>query len=157
MDSVTAAAAARPNVCTFIVIGFPHDNLEDLSENLPFVRRLKQMGVVNLAVNYYSTLPGTEIFNSLYDSGRIKIDRDYFGHILHQCHLRPVVSYKDGLTPWNLFLWKFRLLFAFYSSKVGSGATGGLGNSLLHAVSVVFTKKHESKLQTAVRNGLISA
>ena len=40
------------------------------------------MGIADLVVNYYTALPGTEIFNSLYDSGDITFDKKYFSHIL---------------------------------------------------------------------------
>ena len=81
-ESIDAAAAAGLNVAVSLVIGFPHDRPEHLAENLPFIDELAKHGVNDVSVGYYLALPGTELFHSLYDAGRIKIDREYFRHIL---------------------------------------------------------------------------
>ncbi len=149
--------AAELNVALFIVIGFPHDLPEHLEENFEFLRQMRRRGIQDMVIGYYMALPGTEIFNSLYDADQITLDQDYFGHILQGLALWPAISYNLALPRWQLFKWKFRLYLSFYSEKCGPDATGGLAGNIWRALTGLFSKNHDSRLQTAFRNGLISA
>ena len=53
-----------------------------ISKKYKFVERLAKHGVTDLSVGFYMALPGTELFHSLYDSNKIKLDINYFKHIL---------------------------------------------------------------------------
>jgi len=156
MASVQAAIAADLNVALFIVIGFPHDMPEHLERNFEFLRRIRRLGVQDMAIGYYMALPGTEIFNSLYDADLITLDQDYFGHILQGLALWPATSYNPALSCWELIKWKFRLYMTFYREKCGPDGSGGLAANVWRALSGIFSKKHDSRLQTAFKNGLIS-
>jgi anaerobic magnesium-protoporphyrin IX monomethyl ester cyclase len=156
MASVQAAIASELNVALFIVIGFPHDEPEHLEQNFEFLRHIRRLGVQDMAIGYYMALPGTEIFNSLYDAGKITLDQDYFGHILQGLALWPATSYNPAMPRWELVKWKFRLYLAFYSEKCGPKGEGGLTSNIFRALTGVFSKKHDSRLQTAFKNGLIS-
>ena len=74
----------------FIVIGFPHDRAEHLRETSR-LRATDRRGRDHRrgAVAFYMALPGTQLFDSLYDGGKVAIDRTYFRHILEG--LDPVV------------------------------------------------------------------
>lgn len=155
--SIEDSLGSGLNVSIFLVIGFPHDKAEHLAENLPFLERLVDSGVKDVSVGFYMALPGTEIFNSLYDSGRIKLDRSYFRHILDSLSLVPSQSYCDDLSRLDLFKWKLRMYLHFYRTKGVHADKGGLFASIRRAVSGVFSSGgHDSKLQTAVRHGLQS-
>ena len=80
--SIASASKAKLNIAVFIVIGFPHDNDKYLKENINFIKRLADQGVTDMSVGYYMALPGTQLFNSLFDSGKITLDKNYFSHIL---------------------------------------------------------------------------
>ncbi len=155
--SVEAALEADLNVALCIVIGFPHDLPEHLEQNFEFLRLMRRRGVQDMVIGYYMALPGTEIFNTLYDADKITLDQNYFGHILQGLALWPAISYNPALTRWELFKWKFRLYLAFYSEKSGLDARGGLAANIFRALTGIFTKNHHSRLQTAFRNGVISA
>lgn len=157
MDSIRASIAADLNVTIAFVIGFPHDDASLIRENLAFLRTLAQMGVSDAPVFYYMALPGTELFHSLFDQGEIRIDRNYFGHILHGLAAWPSTSYNDRLGRFALFVWKVRMTYAFYSSKPRRGAPGALRASIGRALSGLLESKHESRLQTAFRTGVLSA
>jgi radical SAM superfamily enzyme YgiQ (UPF0313 family) len=157
MASVKSAVSAGLDVCCFIVIGFPHDTAEDLGDNAPFLKKLKKLGVANVAVNYYSAYPGTEIFNSLYDAGKIKIDEDYFSQITNGAQLIPDCSHNDRISRWDLVLWKIRLLYSFYGTMNEHGKRSGMLSSVWKAVSGIISGKHSSRLQTAFRIAVVSA
>jgi anaerobic magnesium-protoporphyrin IX monomethyl ester cyclase len=154
--SIDAAAAADLNVIAYLVIGFPHDRPEHLAENLPFIDRLVTRGVRDLAIGFYMALPGTELFHSLYDSGRVRLDRAYFTHILDAQAIAPSQSYCD-LSRSRLFLWKWRMFFCFYGAKNRAKDENRLLASALRMISGLFgSDGHESKLQTAAWNGIHS-
>ncbi|MDP7642386.1 MAG: radical SAM protein, partial [Alphaproteobacteria bacterium] len=132
-ESINSAVKAELNVAAFIVIGFPHDRREHLAENMPFIDRLVAAGVTDLSVGFYMALPGTELFHSLYDAGRIRLDRAYFRHILDSLSLRPAQSYCTQLGRMELFRWKLKFYFRFYGAKrrrAGSGLSASIARAL---------------------------
>jgi len=154
--SIDAATGAELNVAVFLVIGFPHDQPEHLAENLPFIDRLAAHGINDLSVTFYMALPGTELFNSLYEAGRIKIDRRYFSHILDALALVPLQSYCGAMTRFGLAKWKFIMLRRFYGARKSDGE-GGLLVSIFRALSGLFHGgDHATKLETVARNALAS-
>mgnify|MGYP001063697362 FL=1 len=156
-DSIDAAAQADLNVAVFLVIGFPHDLPKHLEENKNFVERLAKHGVTDLSVGFYMALPGTELFHSLYDSNKIKLDIKYFKHILDSLALFPSQKYCPAISRTNLFLWKLKFYIKFYKSKKLKNSKSSLLNSVIIALRGIFSSKgHDSKLQTAFRNAFIS-
>jgi radical SAM superfamily enzyme YgiQ (UPF0313 family) len=154
--SISAAVEAGLNVSVFMVIGLPHDTPEHLAENLPFVDRLVESGVRDMSVSFYMALPGTELFESLYDAGRIQLDRAYFSHMIHNLSLVPVHSYCARSSRLDLVRWKLRLFLRFYGSRRAVGRRPGLGTSVRRALSGLRQGGHDSKLQTAFRNAMTS-
>jgi len=155
-ESIRAAAAADLNAAIFLVIGFPHDCPEHLAENLDFIDGLAAAGITDLSVGYYMALPGTELFHSLYDAGQIHLDRAYFRHILDSLALIPSQSYCPELSRAALMGWKIRLLMRFYKAKhkvVGRSVWAGLRR----IIESFHPDSHETRLQSAFRNGLTSA
>ncbi len=156
MASIASSAKARLNIALFVVIGFPHDTEEMLAENIEFMKRVRQLGVTDMVVGYYMALPGTELFNSLYEAGRIKLDRTYFAHDLQGLALWPTTSYNDHMGRWKLFYWKLKLQLGFYATKTHHADRSGMLASLWRAASGIFQDVHESRVQTAVRNAFVS-
>lgn len=156
-ESVGSAVRAELNVSVFLVIGFPHDKPEHLAENLPFIDRLAAEGVTDMSVGYYMALPGTELFHSLYDDGRIKLDRAYFRHILDSLAIWPSQTYADALSSGDLFRWKSRLYRRFYGAKKKRADRKGLAASVKRALSGFKKGGHRSKLQTVFRNAATTA
>jgi anaerobic magnesium-protoporphyrin IX monomethyl ester cyclase len=155
-ESIDAAADAGLNVAAWLVIGFPHDRPEHLAENLPFLDELARHGVSDIGVAFYMALPGTELFNSLYDAGRLKIDRKYFRHILDALTPVPSQSYCDALSRTDLAIWKFKMFRRFYGARKRDGE-GGLVAAIRRALRGLFrSDDHASKLETVARNALTS-
>jgi radical SAM superfamily enzyme YgiQ (UPF0313 family) len=153
-QSIDAAVGAGLNVSMFMVLGLPHDDEENIRENLPFLDRLVQAGVSDISVSFYMALPGTELFDSLYDRGRLKLDRTYFTHMLHNLSLVPVESFSDHLSRRQLLQWKFRMFLRFYNGKRGARSGIGLIAQLRRGLSGLGSGGHDSKLQTAFRNAV---
>ena len=156
-DSIDAAAQADLNVAVFLVIGFPHDLPKHLEENKNFVERLAKHGVTDLSVGFYMALPGTELFHSLYDSNKIKLDIEYFRHILDSLALFPSQKYCSAISRVALFLWKLKFYLRFYKSKKSTNGKSSLLGSIKIALKGLFSSEgHDSKLQTAFHNACTS-
>jgi hypothetical protein len=102
-------------------------------------------------------LPGTQMFDSLYDNGKIAINREYFRHILAAASLWSTSTYNEHLSNLELTMWKLRLFRHFYKRR-RSVESRGLASTVWRSVSHLRSKSGDtSKFQTAFRNGMISA
>jgi anaerobic magnesium-protoporphyrin IX monomethyl ester cyclase len=156
-ESMRAAVKSELNVSVFLVIGFPHDTEDHLLQNFPFLDEIAEIGITDIAIAFYMALPGTEIFDSLYDSGKIRIDREYFRHILASTSLWSTSTYCESMDNARLTLWKLRLFRRFYSRKRAGMESDGLLATLRQAIGGVRGEDgHVAKLQTAFRNGILS-
>jgi radical SAM superfamily enzyme YgiQ (UPF0313 family) len=157
LESMKAAVDAQLNVMVFMVIGFPHDKDEHIRENLEFLEKIADIGINDAAVGFYMALPGTQIFDSLYDSGQISIDREYFRHILSSTSLWATSTYS-GLSRPRLTYWKFKLMRHFYSQPRQLVNSTSIFTTVVQAFrSLKGDQQDETKMQSAFRNGVISA
>jgi hypothetical protein len=102
-------------------------------------------------------LPGTQMFDSLYDNGKIVINRKYFRHILAATSLWSTSTYSEHLSSLELTVWKFRLFRRFYRRRRAEGESQSLASSLWRSASHLRQAgRDESKFQTAFRNGVVS-
>ncbi|NQV46739.1 MAG: cobalamin B12-binding domain-containing protein [Rhodospirillaceae bacterium] len=150
MKSLKASIDAKLIVGIFTIIGFPHDKPEHLAENLKFVRQMGEIGVTDISVGFYLALPGSELFDSLYDDGKITIDRDYFVHILQGASFYPSKKFAEHLSNLDMFLWKIRCIFTFFKGR-------GLYRTFAGIAKGFFSKSHETRLATAISNGIQNA
>jgi hypothetical protein len=156
-ESMRSAVGAGLNVQVFLVVGFPHDTEDQLRENLPFLDEIADIGITDVAVGFYMALPGTQIFDSLYDSGQIRLDRTYFRHILANTAPISTSTYCRELSNSQLTVWKFRLLRRFYSRQRRLADSSGLTGTIREAARSLRSEgADQSKLQTAFRNGVES-
>jgi anaerobic magnesium-protoporphyrin IX monomethyl ester cyclase len=155
-ESVDAAVSAGLNVAVFMVIGFPHDRDHHLAENLPFLDELARRGVSDIGIGFYMALPGTELFHSLYDAGKIKIDRAYFRHILDALTPVPSQSYCETMGRLDLAQWKVKFFRRFYAAKRREQGAR-LPAAIKRVVKgILESGDHESKMETVLRNALFS-
>ena len=154
MASIEAAIKSDLNVGIFIVLGFPQETEATLEETLALLKRLRKAGAADVSVGFYMALPGTEMFNSLYDLGQVRIDQDYFGHIMQGSSFWPSVSYNNNLSRLQMVKWKLKLFHAFYGTANSWRSVDGLTGSIREAIVGLFSRRQESRLQTAFRHFL---
>ena len=158
--SMDAAVQSGLNVAAFFVIGFPHDTEEHIRENLEFMEKIAEIGITDAAVGFYMALPGTQMFDSLYEGGKIRLDRKYFKHILAATSPWATTSYNEDMGRLKLTVWKWRLMSRFYSQqrKLADGGKGssGMMATVRQALEAVRGGDHadSSKMQTAFRNAI---
>jgi radical SAM superfamily enzyme YgiQ (UPF0313 family) len=154
--SMQAAVDAGLNVAAFFVIGFPHDTEEHIRENLAFMEKIADIGITDAAVGFYMALPGTQMFDSLYEAGKITLDRKYFKHILAATSPWATSSYNPSLGRLRLTLWKWRLMSHFYRRQRRLAGSRGLLGTVRLALAALRGGDHadSSKMQTAFRNAV---
>jgi anaerobic magnesium-protoporphyrin IX monomethyl ester cyclase len=154
--SMQAAVESGLNVAAFFVIGFPHDTEDHIRENLEFMDKIADIGITDAAVGFYMALPGTQMFDSLYEAGKIRLDRKYFKHILAATSPWATSSYNDDLGRLRLTLWKWRLMSRFYRRQRKLAASSGLLATVRQALQALQGGDHadSSKMQTAFRNAV---
>jgi radical SAM superfamily enzyme YgiQ (UPF0313 family) len=151
--SIAAAASADLSVAAYMVIGFPHDGRQEMRETLDFLRDIAKRGVNDLGSGYYSALPGTELFRTLYENGDVVIDREYFRHILNGLSIYPATSFSYEMSRAELFYWKIRFVAAFYWSRA---RVLGLKTVFSSIQEMMSNRTHHSKLQTALRVSILN-
>jgi radical SAM superfamily enzyme YgiQ (UPF0313 family) len=157
LDSIRAAAQAGLNVALFIVIGFPHDTAESLRENLAFADAAAEAGATEVSLGYYMALPGTELFDSLYDAGRIRLDRGWFGHVLQSTELYPSRSYCAGLGRLALTWWNLRVYARFFRADRRLARRRGRRSVARRALTGQWDREDGAKLPDALRFAARSA
>lgn len=158
IESLRAAVKAQLNVIAYLVIGFPHDTREHVMENMEFLDRLAAEGLTDVGVGFFIALPGSEMFYSLYDAGKIRIDKAYFNHISHNLALWPSQSYSEHLSRFDQAMLKLRIYVRFYGARRHPDDRAPLLSAIFRAASGAFKSgSHASKLETAFRNGMKSA
>ncbi len=156
-ESMRATVAEGLHASVFMVIGFPHDTEDHLRENLPFLDAIADIGITDIGVSFYMALPGTQMFDSLYDNGKIVINRRYFRHILAATTLYPTSSYNEHLSLLKLTIWKYRMFRHFFRRRRSLEASSGLVSQLWGSLTRLRGKGgDESKFQTAFRYGVVT-
>ncbi len=148
MESIRAAAEAELNICAYMIVGFPHDTPDHMRECLPFLRDIAKAGVRDMGVAYYMALPGTELFRSLVDAGKIRIDSRYFRQVLEGVSPFPAATFCDQLSKADLFYWKVRFYLAFYGTRL---EMVGIPSTVRAALQIFRGGSQDTKLQSAVR------
>jgi anaerobic magnesium-protoporphyrin IX monomethyl ester cyclase len=157
-ESMRATVAEGLPASVFFVIGFPHDTEENFRESLPFLDAIADIGITDVGVFFYMALPGTQMFDSLYDNGKIVINRKYFRHILASTTLYPTSTYNEHLSLLKLTVWKYRMLRRFWRRRRGVEASAGLAGSLWGSLIRLRGKGgDERQFYTAIRYGVATA
>ena len=116
VNAVKSSVRQGLNLTAFIVIGFPHDNPDDLRDTKKMVRRLARLGIDDIAVGFFFPIPNTELYYQLLASGRIQLDDDFLltPVFANEEKLLPENNYCDHMTAKELTAWKYTLLLNFY-------------------------------------------
>jgi radical SAM superfamily enzyme YgiQ (UPF0313 family) len=114
--AVGATVRAGLNLTAFFVIGFPHDTAADLRASARLARRLARMGVHDVACAYFFPLPSTELFASLQQAGRVRLDDAYLlsSIFLHDRVMARDRNYCEGLSATAVTLFKYWIVGNFY-------------------------------------------
>lgn len=148
LDAMKVSGEANLNVAVYMILGFPHDKVKHFKESEKFIIEAARSGAEDLAVGYYLALPGTQLFRSLVEAGKIKINKSYFVHLLNSQTFVPHQIFMPKASRWTLVYWKFRLTIVFYLARAKHSKS--YQGFIWHLLKGFLAKKHESKLQTVM-------
>lgn len=115
-ESISAALKEGMNVKLNMIMGFPHETKKEIFESFSFLKDLALMGVHDVYIACFSPYPGSELFDQLYQSGKIKkMDSDYFLMLTAYSDMRYSYSYSPHLTNRQLTIYRLGGMLMFYA------------------------------------------
>jgi anaerobic magnesium-protoporphyrin IX monomethyl ester cyclase len=116
LNAVKASVKNKLNITAFIVIGFPHDEPQDLKETTKLARKLAYLGIDDVAIGFFFPIPNTELYDQLIARGRIQLTDEFLltPIFANDEKLLPENNYCDHLSARQLTWWKYRILLSFY-------------------------------------------
>jgi anaerobic magnesium-protoporphyrin IX monomethyl ester cyclase len=99
LKSMCSAVKSGIKVKCNMIFGMPGQNYKEVLENFVFFTRLAWIGVHDIACFPFSPYPGSEIFNDLINSGKIKLDDDYLRDMLLLNNPEKTFSYTKHISP----------------------------------------------------------
>ncbi len=77
-DSALTAKRVGLTLRTNLIIGFPGERRRDMFATIRYGLYLAAKGVDEVSINIFSPYPGSELFDLLYDEGRVELSEKYF-------------------------------------------------------------------------------
>ena len=102
---------------TNLIIGFPDETRHDVFLTLRYGLKLAVHGVDDVSANVFECYPGSEIFDNLVKSGRVKLDDDYMlglTSMYSDFTKMDLITFNAEMTPRELALWRGAFVLASY-------------------------------------------
>lgn len=145
-DSIRAALKEGMNVKLNMIMGFPHETGKEIFESFGFLKDVALMGVHDVYIACFSPYPGSELFDELFQSGKIKaMDADYFLMLTSYSDMRYSYSYSPHMTNRQLTFYRLGGMLMFYAI---SYATRPI--RLFKVLFNLISGKQESRLDMAL-------
>jgi anaerobic magnesium-protoporphyrin IX monomethyl ester cyclase len=102
---------------TNLIIGFPDESRRDVFITLRYGLKLAFHGVDEVSVNVFSAYPGSEIFNTLVQTGKMKLNDPYFlglTSMYSDFTKTDLITFNAEMTPRELALWRLAFMLTGY-------------------------------------------
>ena len=80
-----------------IIFGFPGETINDVLTTYRFIVSLALIGVWDLTCFPFSPYPGSELFESLKQSGKLEVDDNYFNRLAQYTDPSQAISYSEHI------------------------------------------------------------
>ena len=94
LTSMAGAVRAGLEVKVNIILGFPGETLDDLFATYRFIAQIAATGVEAVSIFPFCAYPGTELYDELAASGRVRLDDHYFQSLVYT-DLARLVTYHE--------------------------------------------------------------
>ncbi len=101
LESMRAAVRAGLEVKANIILGFPGETWQDVVETFRFIAQIADAGVESVSIFPFCPYPGTELYDALAASGRVRLDDAYFQSLVYT-DLARMESYDDAFSTTQL-------------------------------------------------------
>jgi anaerobic magnesium-protoporphyrin IX monomethyl ester cyclase len=116
--SIRAALKEKLNVKLNVIMGFPHETSREIFATLAFLLRMAFLGVHDAYIACYSPYPGSELFITLKQQGKIKdLDSAYFLMLTSYSDLKHSYSYSPHLSNRLLKFYRLGGMSMFYATS----------------------------------------
>ncbi|MBT6403907.1 MAG: radical SAM protein, partial [Rhodospirillaceae bacterium] len=113
IESVRTALRHDLTLSCFFVIGFPNETETTMAQTLKLIRRLAVLGVHDISAAKFVPYPGSELFRSLQQNGKIELDDAFFESPM-DFYTTEAPSYADAVSTRRLFFMMNWMFVNFY-------------------------------------------
>ena len=115
IESIRASHANNMNIKCNIMLGIPGETLGHVIQSFRFIIRMALAGAYDLSVWAFSPYPGSELFEQIRATGRLKMDDAYYDSLRSYADPSQTVSYSEHFSDGRLKMLRFVGLSLFYS------------------------------------------
>ena len=98
-----------------IICGFPSEKWKHLIESLKFITQIAWVGCDDMSINQFSPYPGSELFEDLIRTNKVKLDEKYFIGLSYYSSMTNADSYSRYLSNQEILIFKFIGTSLFYA------------------------------------------
>lgn len=141
-DAIDAGLMVKCNM----IMGFPDETRDEMEETIKFCRELAAIGVHDINVTPFCAYPGSELFESLVQSGAITgLDDDYFRTLASYSDLAGSVSFSERVSSRTLGYLRLSTMAQFYGLSFARrpGRLASLARNLV-------TRRQHTRLERAL-------
>ncbi|HEX9703481.1 MAG TPA: radical SAM protein [Rhodospirillales bacterium] len=102
IDSIASSHRQGMYVKCNIIFGFPGETLKEVFESYRFIVRMALAGAYDLAIWAFSPYPGSELFEQISKTGRLRLDDAYYDSLRSYSDTTRTISYSEHFS--NRFL-----------------------------------------------------
>lgn len=102
------------NIKTNIIFGFPGETLKEIFESYRFIIRMAIAGAYDISIWAFSPYPGSELFNNISTTGKLKMDDAYYDSLRSYADPSKTVSYSVHISDKLLKILRFIGTVLFY-------------------------------------------
>jgi radical SAM superfamily enzyme YgiQ (UPF0313 family) len=120
-DAVIASIASAHRqgmyVKTNIIFGFPGETMKEIIESYRFIVRMAMAGAYDISIWAFSPYPGSELFDRIFKTGRLKLDDAYYDSLRSYADTTRTVSYSEHISDRKLKLLRWLGVALFYGAS----------------------------------------
>jgi anaerobic magnesium-protoporphyrin IX monomethyl ester cyclase len=145
LDSMRGAHKAGLQIKVNFIFGLPESSWRDVFATLGFITKLALVGVEDIGAFPFSPYPGSALFERLRANGRIRLDEEYFRHLLAYTDPANSISYCENFDSRTLSGINMFAMYYFYGLSFLFRPT-----RFLKLVGGLFTRDNSTKLTMAL-------
>ena len=147
LESISSSYNQGMSLKTNIMLGFPGETMKEVRQTYAFIAKMAIAGADDIAVWAFSPYPGSELFQQINESGRLKLDDAYYDSLRSYADTTRTVSYSENFSDAQLKRLRWIGVAIFY-------LTSWVARPIrpFKIIWHVFTGRHETRSEMALAN-----
>lgn len=143
-DSVRAGINCKAN----IIIGFPGETHKEVRQTMRFIVQMAFLGIHDVSVSPFSPYPGSELYDGMYEEGRIpELTDEYFFSLASYTDLTSTISCSENISDRALGFYRLFGMLLFYAALYATRPW-----RLFTTIKNVFGEQQESRLEMSLKD-----